>query len=85
MLGRAAYEMILMDLQMPEMDGLQATKEIRKRGEWRGIPIIALTANAFSSDRRDCLEAGMQDFLVKPITKADLHRVLGPYLARNPD
>ncbi|HKP98633.1 MAG TPA: ATP-binding protein [Fibrobacteria bacterium] len=85
MLGAAAYEMILMDLQMPEMDGLQAAREIRKRGEWRDIPIIALTANAFSSDRRDCLAAGMQDFLVKPITKAGLHRVLEPYLAKGRD
>ncbi|MDB5047415.1 MAG: hypothetical protein JWO30_486 [Fibrobacteres bacterium] len=83
MLSSAAYEMILMDLQMPEMDGLQATQEIRKREEWRDIPIIALTANAFSSDRKDCLAAGMQDFLVKPITKAGLHRVLGPYLGAN--
>jgi signal transduction histidine kinase len=80
MLGASPYEMILMDLQMPEMDGLQATREIRKRQEWNAIPIIALTANAFSSDRRDCLAAGMQDFLVKPITKAGLHRVLSPYL-----
>ncbi len=80
MLAGAEYEMILMDLQMPEMDGLQATVEIRKRPEWRAIPIIALTANAFSSDRKDCLAAGMQDFLVKPITIAGLHRVLGPYL-----
>ncbi|MEO7424293.1 MAG: ATP-binding protein [Fibrobacteria bacterium] len=78
--GAGDYEMILMDLQMPEMDGLQATVEIRKRLEWRAIPIIALTANAFSSDRKDCLAAGMQDFLVKPITLAGLHRVLGPYL-----
>jgi signal transduction histidine kinase len=80
MMGAYPYEMILMDLQMPEMDGLQATREIRKRHEWNRIPIIALTANAFSSDRRDCLAAGMQDFLVKPITKAGLHRVLSPYL-----
>ena len=80
MMGGAKYEMVLMDLQMPEMDGLQATQEIRKRGEWSTIPIIAMTANAFSSDKKDCLAAGMQDFLGKPITMAGLRRVLGPYL-----
>jgi two-component system, sensor histidine kinase and response regulator len=81
MLARADYEMILMDLQMPEMDGMQATREIRKRPEWAGLPIIALSANAFASDRKNCLEAGMQDFLEKPITKAALHRLLAHYLA----
>jgi two-component system, sensor histidine kinase and response regulator len=80
MVAAADYEMILMDLQMPEMDGMQAAREIRKRSEWSGIPIIALSANAFASDRKNCLAAGMQDFLEKPITKAALHRVLAQYL-----
>jgi two-component system, sensor histidine kinase and response regulator len=80
MLERADYEMVLMDLQMPEMDGLQATREIRKNKEWAATPIIALSANVFSSDKQDCLAAGMQDFLEKPITKAALIRVLAPYL-----
>jgi len=80
MLASAEYEMVLMDLQMPEMDGMQAAQEIRKHPEWSGIPIIALSANAFSSDRKNCLAAGMQDFLEKPITKAALHRVLAQYL-----
>ena len=80
MLNSAEYEMVLMDLQMPEMDGLQATREIRKNKEWATVPIIALSANVFSSDKQDCLSAGMQDFLEKPITKAALIRVLAPYL-----
>lgn len=80
MLALRDYEMILMDLQMPEMDGMQATREIRKRPEWSRIPIIALSANVFASDRGNCLEAGMQDFLEKPITRSALHRVLVQYL-----
>lgn len=80
MLELQDYEMILMDLQMPEMDGMQATREIRKRREWSGIPIIALSANAFASDRNNCLAAGMQDFLEKPITRSALHRVLEQFL-----
>ena len=80
MLAAGDYEMILMDLQMPVMDGLQASREIRKHPGWSHIPIIALTANAFAQDRKSCLEAGMQDFLEKPITVAALRRVLGRYL-----
>jgi signal transduction histidine kinase len=80
MLALKDYEMILMDLQMPEMDGMQAAMEIRKHKEWSGIPIIALSANAFASDRHNCLAAGMQDFLEKPITRSALHRVLAQYL-----
>ena len=80
MLSASDYDLILMDLQMPVMDGMQAAREIRKRPEWSGVPIIALSANAFSTDRRACLEAGMEDFLEKPITIPALHRVLARYL-----
>jgi CheY-like chemotaxis protein len=80
MLALRDYEMILMDLQMPEMDGMQAAREIRKHPQWSDIPIIALSANAFASDRNNCLAAGMQDFLEKPITRSALHRVLAQFL-----
>jgi two-component system sensor histidine kinase/response regulator len=62
-----AYAAIFMDVQMPNMDGLEATRLIRKLSEYSDIPIIALTGNVFSADKLLCLEAGMNDFLTKPI------------------
>ncbi len=67
------YDVILMDVQMPEMDGIAATKAIRAfGGEKRNIPIIAITANAMAGDREECLEAGMDDYLAKPFKPDDL-------------
>ena len=68
-------DVILMDLSMPELDGLDATREIRGQ-DIRQPYIIALTANAFSSDRDACMAAGMNDFLSKPLSQSDLHRAL---------
>jgi signal transduction histidine kinase/ActR/RegA family two-component response regulator len=72
------YDVILMDMQMPVMDGLTATREIRKAGI--AIPIIAMTANAFREDAERCFEAGMNDHISKPINAAHFLRVLGKYL-----
>ena len=71
------YDVVLMDVRMPEMDGLAATRAIRAEGgRFDTLPIIALTANAFPEDVRICREAGMSDFLAKPLRKPALAAAL---------
>jgi len=81
------YDLVLMDCQMPEMDGFTASREIRRResaGELPGrLPIIALTANALKGDRQRCLDAGMDDYLSKPLQAAQLQAMLVKYLSRS--
>ncbi|MGZ3324774.1 MAG: ATP-binding protein, partial [Xanthobacteraceae bacterium] len=84
--SEADYDLILMDVRMPEMDGLAATRAIRAHGgRFATLPIIALTANAFPEDVKHCREAGMSDFLAKPLRKqamvAAMLRAVGPVAA----
>ena len=76
--GQGTFDLILMDVQMPDMDGLQATAEIRERETVTGehMLIIALTAHAIKGDRERCLDAGMDDYLSKPIRPDELTAVI---------
>jgi signal transduction histidine kinase/DNA-binding response OmpR family regulator len=79
-LRKTAYGLVLMDVQMPKMDGLAATRAIRKELKMDKIPIVAMTANAMKGDREECLVAGMNDYLSKPIKPAELYAVLETWL-----
>jgi CheY-like chemotaxis protein len=87
-LDKNRYDLVLMDCQMPEMDGFTATREIRRRESSENaahhLPILALTANALKGDRERCLEAGMDDYLTKPLQAAQLQAMLAKYLGMQP-
>jgi len=81
MLGEQTFDLILMDVQMPEMGGFEATALIRQKEESTGrhIPIIAMTAHAMAGDRERCLDAGMDDYLAKPVAAAALLEMVAQY------
>ena len=66
------FELVFMDMQMPEMDGLEATRQIKAHPQWAQLPVVAMTANAMEQDRRACREAGMVDHLAKPLEMSAL-------------
>ncbi len=76
MVAENQYDIVLMDMQMPVMDGLDATREIRKNERFAELPIVAMTAAALETDRQRCLEAGMNDHLAKPIEPNELFAML---------
>jgi PAS domain S-box-containing protein len=79
----ASYHLILMDTQMPEMDGIECARQIRKMPGYSEVPIIALTANAYEHNRLNCLAAGMNDFIAKPVKVSALNEKVKRWLAQS--
>ena len=84
MIEQRDYALVLMDVQMPVMDGLDATRAIRRSPRGRDIPILAMTANAFAEERQRCLDAGMNDHVAKPVVAEQLFTTLRLWLGKRP-
>ncbi|MBF0455351.1 MAG: transporter substrate-binding domain-containing protein [Magnetococcales bacterium] len=82
--SRDSFDAVLMDIQMPVMDGFKATRTIREAPKHQNLPIIAMTANAMAGDRERCLEAGMNDHITKPVVPEELYATLSGWIERAP-
>jgi signal transduction histidine kinase/CheY-like chemotaxis protein len=80
-LEKQSFQLVLMDLQMPELDGLEATRIIRKDNRWADLPIVAMTAHAMNGDREGCLAAGMNAYISKPVHSAHLLSIVEEFAA----
>ena len=83
-LQNGVYDLVLMDIQMPDMDGLEATRIIRRDNQFKDLPIIAMTAHAMAGDREKSLASGMNDHITKPINQAVLYRTLKEWIGKRP-
>ena len=83
--GGAPIDLVLMDIMMPEMDGMTATREIRKKPEWKKLPIIALTAKAMKDDQEKCLAAGANDYIAKPLDVEKLLSLMRVWMPKQGD
>jgi CheY-like chemotaxis protein len=84
MLESQSFDCVFMDVQMPGMDGIEATKRIRADGRWSDLPIVAMTAHAMQTDRDVCIEAGMNDYLTKPLMPEELLTMVEKWVSPNP-
>jgi CheY-like chemotaxis protein len=79
---KAGFDLIIMDIMMPEMDGLEAMPQIRSMPQYKNTPIIALTAKAMKEDREECMKAGASDYIAKPVNPDQLMSLIKVWLYR---